>query len=345
MTDAAAPDTAPARDARTEAAARLGGGLLALVLEPSPPAVGEPWFADDPVDPGPLGDVSDLPVVSPIDGLAPTGIPAETWSERCAGDDELASWCADRALAAWRTLGPLPATFVETRLALHAVAEHVCCPARHAANGRIGLRFTFRGFGTPFFWAGGDTRQVRVEGAHLVVEDGGGSHRHPLTTLAAAAEAAGVPLGAPTDVFTATTTADPDAVLAIDPASAEVLGAWFGLAAAALEQLRADEPPADPPARVQLWPEHFDLATDLGAEAAGTRVTFGASPGDGAEPHPYLYVLPWAEVERGGFWNAESFTGALLPYRSLVGVEHPRDAVLAFFHEGLAEVVSSFRTR
>ena len=46
---------APGRDARAEAAARLGGSHLALVLEPSPPAVGEPWFADDPVDPGPLG--------------------------------------------------------------------------------------------------------------------------------------------------------------------------------------------------------------------------------------------------------------------------------------------------
>lgn len=324
---------APGRDARAEAAARLGGSHLALVLEPSPPAVGEPWFADDPVDPGPLGDGSDLPVVSPVDGRGD-----RTWSDLCAGDVDLAAWCADRALAAWRPLPALPPSYVETRLALHAVAEHVCCPARHAANGKIGLRFTFRGFGTPFFWSGGDTRQVRVEGDDLVVEDGGGSHRHPLTTLAAAADAAGVPLGAPTEVFTPTTTADPDAALAVDPAAAAVVGDWLGLAAAALEQLRADHADADPPARVQLWPEHFDLATDLGDQAAGTRVTFGASPGDAAEPEPYLYVLPWAEVERGGFWNAGSFTGALLPYRDLVGVEHPRDAILAFFRRGIATV-------
>lgn len=327
-----AAQTAPPRDARAEADARLGGRRVALVLEPSAPAVGEPWFADDPVDPGPLGDDRDRPVVSPVDGRGDT-----TWAALSADDDDLAVWCADRALAAWRPLPDLPASLVDTRLALHAVAEHVVTPARHAANGKIGLRFTYRGFGTPFFWAGGDTRQVRVEGTDLMVEDGGGSHRQPLTTLAAAAHAAGVELGAPTEVFTPTTAAEPDRPLAVDPIAAAVLGAWFGLAASALEQMRADHA-AHPPARVQLWPEHFDLATDLGAEADGSRVTFGASPGDAAEPEPYLYVLPWVEVERGGVWNASSFTGALLPYRDLAGVEHPRDAVLAFFRRGLAEL-------
>lgn len=322
----------PPRDARAEAGARLGETHLALVLEPSPPAVGEPWFADDPVDPGPLGDGSDRPVVSPVDGRGDT-----TWAALSAGDDDLAAWCADRALAVRRPLPDLPPSWVDTRLALHAVAEHVVTPARHAANGKIGLRFTYRGFGTPFFWAGGDTRQVRVEGTDLVVQDGGGSHRHPLTALAAAAHAAGVELGAPTEVFTPTTLAEPDRTLAVDPVAAAVLGAWFGLAASALEQLRADHR-ADPPARVQLWPEHFDLATDLGAETDATRCTFGASPGDAAEPEPYLYVLPWAEVERGGFWNASSFTGALLPYRDLAGVDQPRAAVLTFFRQGLEQL-------
>ena len=52
-----------------------------------------------------------------------------------------------------------------TRTSMHALAEHVLCAARHAANGKIGLRFTRRGFGTPFF---GADEQVRVEGTNLV---------------------------------------------------------------------------------------------------------------------------------------------------------------------------------
>ena len=319
----------PALDPRAEAEARLGGRYRALVLEPSPPAVGAPWFADDPTVPGPLERDADRPLVSPV------GNGAVTWSELCADDAELAEWCAARSLASWPPLpASVPSTFEATRLALHAVAEHVVCPSRFHASGKIGLRFTRGGFGTPFFWGGGDTRQVRVEGSDLVVTDGGGVHRHALSTLADAASAAGVSLGAPTELFAPATEADPSAPLVVDLASAQLVGQWFGLAAAALEQLRADLPAGDPPARVQLWPEHFDLATDLGAEADGSRVTFGASPGDAAYPEPYLYVLPWGEVERDGFWNAESFTGALLPYAALAGVEDPRAAALQFFNQG-----------
>lgn len=319
----------PVRDARAEADQRLGGRYRALVLEPSPPAVGEPWFADDPVDPGPLALDSERPVVSPA------GTGDLTWADLCADDEDLSTWCAERSLAAWTPLPPaLPASFVATRLALHAVGEHVATAVRHRANGKIALRYTFGGFGTPFFWDSGDTRQVRVEHGDLVVQDGAATHRHDLTTLGEAAAAVGVALGAPTEVFTPTTVADPDAVLKIDPASASLLGAWYGLATSVLEELRADRPAGNTPARVQLWPEHFDLATDLGDQAAGTRVTFGASPGDGPNPEPYLYVLPWAEVERGGFWNADSFTGAILPYAELVAAADQRAAALDFFRQG-----------
>ncbi len=45
-----------ARDPRAEAQAALEVGLLARVLEPSPPAVTDPaWFADDPVQGRPAG--------------------------------------------------------------------------------------------------------------------------------------------------------------------------------------------------------------------------------------------------------------------------------------------------
>ncbi len=320
----------PARDARAEAEQRLGDRYHALVLEPSPPAVGAPWFADDPLDPGPLAIGSGRPVVSPV------GTGDVSWAELCGDDPDLAEWCAARNLAAWARLpGSLPARFVATRVALHAVAEHVACPARHAANTKIALRYTIGGFGTPFFWSDGDTRQVRVEHGRLVVQDGAGCHVHELTTLGAAADAAGVPLGAPTEVFEPSTAADPAAPLEVDEAAASLLGAWYGLATSALEQVRATGPRADPPSRVQLWPEHFDLGVDLGAEADRTRVTLGASPGDGPNPEPYLYVLPWAEVDRGGFWNADSFTGAILPYRELVAAEDQRRAAVDFFHRAL----------
>lgn len=320
----------PVRDPRAEAEQRLDGRFHALVLEPSPPAVGEPWFADDAVDPGPLTQGTARLVVSPV------GTGDVTWAELCADDSDLAAWCAARSLAAWDRLpDSLPTDFVGTRLALHAVAEHVACPARHAANTKIALRYTIGGFGTPFFWADGDTRQVRVEDGHLVVQDGAGCHHHELTTLGAAADAAGVTLGASTEVFAPSTPADPRAPLEVDHASASLLGAWYGLATSALEQVRADRGPGDPESRVQLWPEHFDLGVDLGAEADRTRVTLGASPGDGPNPEPYLYVLPWAEVDRGGFWDADSFTGAILPYRELVAAEDQRRAAVDFFHRGL----------
>lgn len=319
----------PVRDARAEAEQRMDGEYHALVLEPSPPAVGAPWYADDPTDPGPLAGGDDRQVVSPV------GNGDVTWDELCADDPALAEWCGARGLGGWRPLPvQLPAGYTGTRLALQSVAEHVACAARHAANGKIAMRYTLGGFGTPFFSAGGDTRQVRVELGRLVVQDGAALRRHDLTTLAAAAEAAGVPLGAPVDVVSASTPCDPSAVLDIDLPSAVLLGDWYALGASVLEQIRAESLAADPPSRVQLWPEHFDLGTDLGVEADGTRVTIGASPGDEANPQPYLYVLPWAEVSSGGFWNAESFRGAILAYAELVAAPDHREAALAFFRTG-----------
>jgi hypothetical protein len=81
-----------------------------------------------------------------------------------------------------------------------------------------------------------------------------------------------------------------------------------------LEQLRAEAAPDDTPSRVQLWPEHFDVAVDMGPE--GDRANFGGSPGDAAHPEPYLYVGPWDTRPRpGDFWN-EPF-GASLSYSAI----------------------------
>ncbi|HEX3668183.1 MAG TPA: hypothetical protein VHY55_03410, partial [Acidimicrobiia bacterium] len=131
---------------RREASERVSGAYEVRVLEPSPPPVTDgPWFADDPAARGEAP--SGTPIVSPVT----TG--DVTWDELCHDDPELASWCADRWLGAWRPLPPLPARepFALTRAAWHTLAEHVLARARYDANGKIGLRYTRRGVGTPWF--------------------------------------------------------------------------------------------------------------------------------------------------------------------------------------------------
>jgi hypothetical protein len=274
--------------------ARLDGGVDVRVLEPSPPAVNQPpFYADDPLD---GGDV--LPVRRPG---------SRTWSELCesANDEGLLGWCQERWLVA-RPLSPLPDRFSDTVQTLHAVAEHLISPCRWRANGKIGLRFTFRGFGTPFF----DTdRQVRIEDGVLV----DGDRRHELSTLRAAGAFLDVEPGPPVGVYQPSTAPDLDDPLQVDSPAARALGDWLGFCASLLEQMRADAGDEDTPSRVQLWPEHFDIAVDLGPE--GGRANFGGSPGDGGHPEPYLYVGPW-EPRTGEFWN-ESF-GASLGYRAIL---------------------------
>jgi hypothetical protein len=277
---------------RAEAEDKLGGDYEARVLEPSPPAVTEPPFADDPVDPGEVPEGRRL--VSPVHNRGDLN-----WDEIAREDPELAPWCAERWLGAWKRLGPLPATFAETRASLHKVAEAVVAPERQPAN-EIALRYTRGGFGTPFFELDGADCQVRVQHGELVRQRGREETREPL----------------------------PD----VDPAAASALGDFYGLACSVLEQLRADESDGDP-SLVQLWPEHFDIAIELGTESAGQRANFGASPGDDAHDDPYLYVGPWSAEVSGELWNATGFKGAELTYTELIAAENQREAALEFMRE------------
>ena len=250
---------------RREAAELLGHE--AAVLEPSPPAVAEdPWFADDPArEPG----------------ISPIGSGPGTWDELARRGGEVATFAASRWLGAWKRLEPAPSGLVETRLALHHVAEHVLKPAREAANGKFGLRYTRAGFGTPFF---GEDRQVRVERADLVWQTAGHVDlREPLE------------------------------------ADASFVGDWFGFAFSVLEELRSGAPDGSD-TRVQIWPEHFDAAIELGAEAEGARAAYGCSPGDENHPEPYCYVAPWA---------AEGYEH--LPYSALLESPDQRRSALEFF--------------
>lgn len=287
------------QDPRSDAFRRLDANYEVRVLEPSPPTVTEgPWFADDPAARGEVAPQRTL--VSPVSGGD------TTWHDLAQGDHELAGWAKDRWLGPWRRLEDLPGAFARTREILHGLAEGTLKPAREAANGKIGLRFTRGGFGTPFF---GDDEQVRVEGADLVrVARGEETGREPVD-------------GA-------------------DPSAAGALGDWYGFVTCVLEELRAHAGAGDDDSRVQIWPEHFDASTDLGREADGTRVTFGGSPGDDAHPEPYLYVLPWKEQPAGELWNAATFSGAELSYAELLGAHDQRAAGLDFFRNRRKAIAS-----
>jgi hypothetical protein len=278
------------RDPRREAFDRLNGRYEVRVLEPSPPAVSDPpWFADDPTARDDVPDGRTL--VSPVS----TG--DVLWDDLARDDPELAAWCADRWLGAYRRLGEPPPALVDTRLALHRLAEDVMSPAREGANGKIALRYTVGGFGTPFF---GDDEQLRVEGAELIHLSHGGERRERLD---------------------------------VDEAASRFLGEWYGFTASVLEELRAQFAGHEP-SRVQLWPEHFDLATELGSEEAGLRAGFGGSPGDELHEEPYLYVVPWnAEHADGELWNATAFAGAELGLSDLLRSADQRQTALDFLRK------------
>jgi hypothetical protein len=103
--------------------------------------------------------------------------------------------------------------------------------------------------------------------------------------------------------------------LGVDAGSAARLADWYAFADGVLRELGGVP---------VLWPEHFDIAIDVGA------ATYGFSPGDEQHPEPYAYVLPWNPVE-GELWQASGFRGAELPYAELLAAGDPRAAALEFF--------------
>jgi hypothetical protein len=185
------------------------------------------------------------------------------------------------------SLEPLPTTFPATVTALHRVAEETVSPARKPDN-EIALEATPGGFGTPVFQWDGARRQVRVDGAELVWSTNGDERREPLA--------------------------------GVDPEAAARLADWYAFGEAVLIELAGGEG-----ALPVLWPEHFDIAIELGAE--GARATYGVSPGDEGHTEPYAYVATWAPPPAGRFWNGSGFTGAERP-----AADDP-DEIVAFWHE------------
>ena len=306
-----------------EAAAAAGDGYDVKVLEPSPPAVADPPFwADDPADPTPSGAG---PVVVPHSGGD------LTWDELTEARPELAGFAADRWLGARRRLPELPPDYPAALFDFHRLAYSIVAEARYQCNGKFGLRYTRGGFGTPFF---GDDMQVRVAGDQLVVQTAAQARATTITTLREAGEFAGVTPGTAAAEHDSPKLGDLDRPLEARADVGQFLGAWFGLATAALEELRFSPGVVDPE-RVQLWPGHFDPAIAAGDAGSGRRATYGFSPGDQSHDEPYIYVAPWGDVDRSDpFWNEADFNGASLPFSDLSATPDHYGAAVAFLRVG-----------
>ena len=223
-----------------------------------------------------------------------------------------------------------PDTLATTRRSLHAVGEHVLGAALFAGRRRIGLRQCTGGFATQNYLhirhGAAVERRAMVVGTEVVVRDddlAGGiiEDRAPITTLAAAGDLVDVTPGMPADLYTPEPMPDLDEVLEVDADAAAFLAQVTAVGYAALVILCAHFVD-DAPEEIQLWPEHFDLATTV------AEVNYGLSLGDAAHPWPYLYVGPWSPPPLGGYWN-EPF-GAGLELRGVPTV----DEALGFFGDG-----------
>lgn len=322
-------------------------GIEVGALEESGPAVeGGDYDAADPAQPGEDRvwnrgeDGRPVVVVAPAAGQ-PDWL---TWPELAEplgpGVATELAWLGAAGLAAWRDLAPLPAGLVAARNSLHRVAE-VIAAARHAVTPRIGLRAWPGAIGSPAF---GDPPQrpriaLRDGPPRLVALDG------ELALAGQSARECAAVLGATVpELDLGSFDEQPLEGLEGDLSA---LAEGYLLAASALEELRASGTEQEAPGRLQLWPEHFDVAFELGSEEEGRRAGYGFSPGDEGHPEPYFYVTIWAgdgepaqsalqqPLRSGGHWEAEAYTGAELPYGAALtagstGTEQ-RAAVLDFW--------------
>ncbi len=176
----------------------------------------------------------------------------------------------------------MTASFIATRVALHALAKDVLESDLAGAPEPVTLRAAPNGFATPDRLVDGQWRRLRVEGTDLVTQHGDRETRSPIAGIVAE--------------------------------DAERLAQFFRLGDDALHAFRANHVDDDP-SIVQIFPHHFDIAISL-AEARGG-VNVGASPGDADHDEPYLYVGPW-EIAPNSLWN-ESW-GVSLPWTDALTV-------------------------
>ena len=240
-------------------------------------------------------------------------------------------------------LAKLPDGYLASVEDYHRLAYAVVGEARRVATGRFGLRSLDTGFGTPVFEvtmgrAGEMECQVWVDGDELFATEGGTLRSAHITTLSAAAKFVGLSPGTEAREHDSPELGDVDRWLRVSPEIGAHLAAWFRLGKRALAQLH-ELPGAAEPDEIQLWPGHFDIATAIGEAGAGTRATYGLSPGDPAHPFPYAYVGPWGDVDRSDpYWNDDAFGGASLPYAEIVAAPDADSAVFEFLYAGFDSI-------
>lgn len=241
-------------------------------------------------------------------------------------------------------LGPLPDTFASTRDALHQLAFFVLAPRRYDHAGRLGLTATPGGVGTPWFEVGSGWERVRTERDLLVVETADAPDATPAerrdtrpTSVRDACAFVGIEYRTTwfEDFHDPLAPWDPDRPVDVDAEAAAALADWFAFGTAALERLRAT-PGAVDPSPVQLWPEHFDPATELGSTDDGTRASYGASPGDADHDGPYLYVAPWTAPDAHEYWDDDAFGGASLSHAALLAADDQLATAVEFLRRGSA---------
>jgi hypothetical protein len=218
-----------------------------------------------------------------------------------------------------------------TRHDLHRLATHVLARRRHAVSGRFGLRSSPGGIATPAF--GPEPEALRIAGTTLVREVGGNATRHRINgvSLVTLAGFAGADLATEFSAGTDTPPlGDVDDPINLDPDELAVIVAWGDLGWKVLDAVTADTKVAT---TLQLWPEHFDVGTVIGA-SDDEKVNLGFSPGDDFLPEPYAYIGPWTSDRPGdpSYWNAPF--GATLA-RSALGVGDMFGACAAFVDRGL----------
>lgn len=177
---------------------------------------------------------------------------------------------------------------------------------------------------------------VRLSGLSLVHEIGGGVRTMPVTgsTLRALASFAGADIDAGFSVGSDTPdVGDPDEPLGLDGGTADAIAEWFWLGSVVLDAFVGALGMRAEAAATQLWPEHFDLGTNV-TLGNGRRANAGFSAGDGFEQEPYVYFGPWGEERPGdpSFWNAPF--GAVLRRKEVCAAGDREQRVATFLLEG-----------
>jgi hypothetical protein len=189
---------------------------------------------------------------------------------------------------------------------LHRIAAHVLGRRRFEVSGHFGLRASPRGVATPAF--GPEPEVLRLAGANLVHEVGAdaqslrleGSTLDQLATFAGTTLVTAFSAGPDTPPV-----GTPDEPLHLSANELDEYYDWFDLGWRVLDDILCTHSAVRTGSTIQLWPEHFDMATVVEL-IVGSRVNLGFSPGDAFCPDPYVYVGPWGSERPGtaDYWNA-----------------------------------------